>query len=145
MMNRGLMMFAVVAIFLSPARAQDTAADLKQQVLDTEGAFAQTMSDRDFDAFRDFLSEEAVFFSGAEALRGKARVGEAWKGFFEGDDAPFSWSPDQVEVLDSGTLALSTGPVFDPEGNRIATFSSIWRLEGDGWRIIFDKGCSACP
>lgn len=26
-------------------------------------------------------------------------------------EAPFSWEPAQVEVLDSGTLALSSGPV----------------------------------
>jgi len=50
-----------------------------------------------------------------------------------------------VEVLDSGTLALSTGPVHDPGGKRIGTFSSIWRREADGsWRIVFDKGCPVC-
>ena len=33
----------------------------------------------------------------------------------------------------------------DPKGEVIATFSSIWRLEGDGaWRIVFDHGCDAC-
>jgi len=48
-------------------------------------------------------------------------------------------------VLDSGTLALSSGPVFDPDGKQIATFNSIWRLEAPGqWRIVFDKGSAAC-
>jgi ketosteroid isomerase-like protein len=48
-------------------------------------------------------------------------------------------------VLDSGGLALSTGPVFDPEGHQIGTFSSIWRREPDGsWRVVFDKGCPVC-
>jgi hypothetical protein len=51
-----------------------------------------------------------------------------------------------VEVLDSGTLALSSGPVRDAEGNLIGTFMSVWRHEGPGaWRIVFDKGNPVCP
>ena len=50
-----------------------------------------------------------------------------------------------MEVLDSGTLALSSGPVHDPQGKLAATFTSIWRLEAPGiWRIIFDKGNEVC-
>lgn len=78
-------------------------------------------------------------------MRGKAEVAAAWEGFFEGAEAPFAWVPETVAVLDSGELALSFGPVLDPSGNRIATFQSIWRLEGHGqWRIIFDKGSRYC-
>lgn len=120
-------------------------AQLSQQVQDTERAFAATMADRDFDAFTQFLSDEAVFFSGETALRGNRQVADTWKPYFEGPDAPFSWEPEKVEVLDSGTLALSSGPVYDPGGKLIATFTSIWRLEAPGhWRIIFDKGNSVC-
>jgi hypothetical protein len=45
------------------------------------------------------------------------------------------------EVLDSGVLAISSGPVRDSKGALIAAFTSIWQLEDTGkWRIIFDKG-----
>ena len=45
-------------------------------------------------------------------------------------------------VLPSGKLAISNGPVFNPDGERVGSFSSIWRREADGsWKIIFDKGC----
>jgi ketosteroid isomerase-like protein len=104
------------------------------------------MAGRDHDAFTSFLSEEAIFFAGQAAIRGREAVAEAWKPFFDGPQAPFSWEPDIVEVLDSGTLALSSGPVKDPEGNITGTFNSIWRREPDGtWRVVFDKGCSADP
>jgi len=64
--------------------------------------------------------------------------------FFAGPDAPFSWRPELVEVLDSGTLALTSGPVRDPTGRRTGTFNSIWRREpNDQWRVVFDKGCPA--
>ena len=48
-------------------------------------------------------------------------------------------------MLDSGTLALSSGPVHDPQGKLVGTFSSIWRLQAPGqWKIVFDKGCDVC-
>jgi len=122
-----------------------TATDLQRQVADTERAFAKTMADRDHAAFASFLSDETIFFSGAKALRGKQQVADTWKRFYDGPAAPFSWQPEVVEVLDSGTLALSTGPVHNPQGKLVATFTSIWRLEApETWRIIFDKGNDVC-
>jgi len=145
-------MIAVAAAFAALAAA--TAAlpprargdeDLARTVFDTETRFAQTLADRDAEAFASFVAEEAIFFGRKGALRGKAAVVEAWSGFFEGADAPFSWKPEAVEVLESGTLAHSSGPVFDPGGRLISTFNSVWRLEPDGkWRIVFDKGCAIC-
>lgn len=127
-----------------PAVKPDLTA-LKAQVADVERAFAKTMADRDLAAFSVFISEEAVFFSGPEPRRGKQQVTEFWKRFYEGKEAPFSWEPESVEVLESGTLALSSGPVRDPAGKQIATFTSIWRQEQPGvWRIIFDKGNDVC-
>ena len=118
---------------------------LSQQVENTERAFAKTMADRDFEAFTSFLSTETIFFSGETALRGSAQVSEAWKPYFEEAAPPFSWEPEIVEVLDSGTLALSSGPVLDATGNRVGTFNSIWRLDESGdWKVIFDKGNKFC-
>jgi ketosteroid isomerase-like protein len=119
--------------------------DVRVQVADTERAFARAMADRDYTAFTTFLSDEAVFASEPRVLYGKAEIAAAWKPFFAARVAPFSWTPAQVEVLASGTLALSTGPVFDAHGKRIATYTSIWRQEAPGvWRIVFDKGSAVC-
>jgi ketosteroid isomerase-like protein len=120
-------------------------AVLKRQVEATERAFAKTMADRDLAAFKRFLSQETVFFSGPTPLRGPDAVAAWWQRYYEKPQAPFSWEPKQVEVLDSGTLALSTGPVHDPQGKLIGTFTSVWRLEAPGvWRIVLDKGDQAC-
>jgi len=111
------------------------------QVAQAERAFARSMADRDHAAFTGWLSEQAVFFGGAAVLRGKAAVAAGWKPYFDGPKPPFSWEPDQVEVLADGTLAHSSGPVRDGEGRLIARFNSVWRQESPGvWRIVFDKG-----
>ena len=142
-----LLLTACMILFAGAAPASELSSPptLEQQVADTERAFARTMAQRDFEGFVSFLAEETIFFSGETPLRGRQTVEDAWKPLYEQAGAPFSWEPENVQVLDSGTLALSSGPVFDPQGKRVATFNSVWRLEANGqWRIVFDKGCDAC-
>ena len=138
----------VVAVLLGVAAGVSAPYDMvdpEAQVEKVERAFARTMADRNFEAFQSFLSEEATFLSGSTLLRGKDAVSERWAAFYEEEQPPFSWEPETVSVLDSGKLALSTGPVRNSAGERVATFTSIWRQESPGvWRIVFDRGNPYC-
>jgi ketosteroid isomerase-like protein len=132
------------AALLNPDAAKAATAAAVKQVIATEQAFAKTMASRDFKTFVTFLSPDAVFFSGTTVKHGAAEVAQQWQPYFEARNAPFSWAPDHVEVLASGNLALSTGPVYE-EGKIVSRFNSIWRLEADNiWRIVFDKGEAVC-
>src|ERR1039457_1528496 len=132
-------------LFMAGAARAESNAELKEQVRQTEIAFAKTMADRNARGFATFLAGETVFMSGGSATRGAKQVAERWKAFFEGGQAPFSWAPETVEVLNSGTLAMSSGPVRDPSGKRTGTFNSVWRREAGGkWKIVLDNGCPAC-
>ena len=136
-----LRLCALAALLTTRVIAAPDVAMLQRQVADTERSFARSMAERDPEAFASHLGDDALFFSGTGVLRGKAAVAAGWRRFFDGKDAPFSWAPDQVEVLADGTLALSTGPVIDAQGKLIARFNSVWRLDAPGtWRIVFDKG-----
>jgi len=118
---------------------------LKKQVTETERAFAKTMADRNHSGFISFLADETIFLGPGGPIRGKAQVSAAWKGLYEGEQAPFSWEPETVEVQNSGKLAISTGPVYDPNGKVFSIFTSIWRQESPGvWKIVFDRGCDVC-
>jgi ketosteroid isomerase-like protein len=120
---------------------QPSPQDLARQVADTERAFARSMATRDHAAFIGHLSEQAVFYGDGKVLKGKAAVALEWKPFFDGAEAPFSWEPDQVDVLADGPLECASVPVRDARGTLIARFNSVWRQEGRGvWRIVFDKG-----
>jgi uncharacterized protein (TIGR02246 family) len=134
--------FAIACLVLtSVANAQGVLESRRAEVFAAERAFARSMADRDFAAFRRYVAEDCVFFSGNMPLRGRDAVLAAWKAFFEGPSAPFSWEPDQVEILESGELALSTGLVKNPQGAVTARFNSIWQRQADGrWLVVFDKG-----
>ena len=148
-------LFALAALAAAaPAREATTMPDgptadeqtaLVEQVRAAETAFAATMAARDHASFDTFIAPDAVFFGSRGPLRGAAAVTAAWARFFEGPEAPFSWRPETVEVLESGALALTSGPVFDPDGTLTGTFTTIWRREPDGrWRVVFDKGGPVC-
>ena len=140
-MSRFAMPLLMLAAMACPALAQDHATASIAQVTAVEQAFAHSMAQRNFAAFATFVADDAVFFGDHAMQRGKPQVLGHWKAFFAGAEAPFSWAPDQVEVLASGDLALSTGPVRDARGAIVGRFNSVWRREPDGrWRVVFDKG-----
>jgi ketosteroid isomerase-like protein len=144
LLSIGVMVMSILMLAIATS-ARPSKADLRQQVMDAERAFAATMRARDHEAFGAFVADEAVFFSGSTPVRGRAAILEAWRQFYLGPRAPFSWTPDQVEVLDSGTLAYSGGPVYDAAGRQVGRFNSIWRLEAPGrWKVVFDRGEGSC-
>lgn len=144
-MRISLFLVALGVVLASRATGTESVEALAQQVRAAETAFARSMADRDINTFATLVAEDAVFFGGDKPTRGKAAVVASWKPLFEAPKAPFSWEPANVEVLDSGTLALSSGPVRDAEGKQVGVFNSIWRREADGsWKVVFDKGCDVC-
>ena len=146
-MNRRTILLGALTGVAAEGSPQD-ARGVRDRVMEAERGFAASMARRNAAAFATFVSEEAVFLGNQDdrpALRGRKAVVDAWKGFFEGPTAPFSWEPTVAEVLDSGTLAITSGPVKDPKGELIGKFTSIWRLESGGqWRVVFDRGCPVC-
>lgn len=128
--------------------AQRSGADDRSLVEERERQFAATLARRDFQAFQTFLSPEAIFIGDGDkpaAARGRRAVSERWRRFFDAPAPPFSWAPDMVEVLESGTLALSSGVVKNAQGAPVGRFNSVWRRESDGrWLVVFDRGCCLC-
>jgi ketosteroid isomerase-like protein len=137
---------ASIATLLLAGCATSPAPDLKaltEQVRAAETAFAQSMADRRFDTFGSFVADDAVFINGGQPLRGKTAVLLFWQRFFERADAPFAWKPEIVEVLATGRLAYSEGPVSGPDGKVFARYFSTWRREADGrWLVVLDNGYS---
>lgn len=142
---RRLTTIALVMLGAPVAARAQTPQELTHQVFAAESTFAHSMAARDVQTFASMVATEAIFMGRRGALQGKDTIVAVWRPFFVDSQPPFSWYPEVVEVLASGTLALTSGPVHDPSGKQTGTFTSIWRREADGhWRIVFDKGCPAC-
>ncbi|MEA2463951.1 MAG: hypothetical protein QOJ98_1698, partial [Acidobacteriota bacterium] len=128
-----------VAAILSLLMTTSLIADATEDVRRTELAFAKAFADRDKGKFFSFVLDDATFLSGGRTLQGKQQVVAGWSPFLDGPQAPFAWAPDRISVSTDGTLALSSGPVFDPDGNHAGSFMSTWRKQSDGtWKIAFD-------
>lgn len=128
----------------APAAPLLTPAVAIEQVRAAELAFAKAMADRDFAAFMSHVSPTAVFFGGKAVEHGPTEIAAAWRPLFSDFEAPFAWAPDAIEVLSSGDLAFSSGPVVI-KGKVVGRYNSIWRLEGaNTWHIVFDKGETVC-
>ena len=133
----------VVLLLASTALAVDIPA-LEAELRAVETAFARTMADRDAEAFATFLAPDVIFIDETRRFDGAEAVAQGWAPFFEGEAALFSWEPDIVAVNASGTVGLTSGPVFTPDGTRVATFNSVWKREDGRWSIILDRGCGWC-
>ncbi len=144
MKRSSLVVVPLAALLATPLSGQTVAATLQQQVFAAESSFATSFARRDTAAFAALIAPDAVFF-GQGAMRGKAAVVEGWRALLQQPTPPFSWKPEVVEVIESGDLAFSSGPVLDPQGRQVGTFNSIWRRQPDGrWLVVFDKGCPVC-
>ncbi len=137
----------LAALFLSACNVMPVApaGDARAEVMAIERAFARTMAERDHAGFARFIADDAMFFTGPTPLRGRREVIDGWARFYAAAEAPFSWQPDTVEVLAGSSLALSSGPVHNPDGKLVSRFTSVWRrTPSGGWEIVFDKGDELC-
>lgn len=147
-MNRRLV-FLLGAVALLPGCAHPPLrmdrTTLVHELTSAETAFAKTMADRDFVAFKSFIADDAVFLNGGKPLRGKTAIADYWARLYQEPVAPFSWRPEFVEVLATGRLGQTVGPVLDKNGAVVARFYSTWRREPSGaWRIVLDNGYDVC-
>lgn len=144
MLGRGLILAAVVLAGCASPPPPDLTA-LGEQVRAAETAFAGSMAARDFTAFASWVADDAIFVNGGKPLRGKPAVLVHWQRFFREGAAPFSWKPEIVEVLPSGQLAYSEGPVSLPDGRVVARYFSTWRRKPEGgWQLVLDNGYDVC-
>lgn len=118
-MDRRLLLLLGAGSALSACAVRSGRADLSQLTRDLRAAetgFAETMAKRDLNAFASFLENDAVFINGGKPLRAKAAIVEHWQRFYAKPEPPFAWKPEIVEVLDTGDLGYSEGPVSLPNG-----------------------------
>jgi ketosteroid isomerase-like protein len=134
-----------------PQRTEQELLDLQESLRETEMAFAASVANKDRERFASFISDEAIFVSGA-VLRGKQAILDGWAVFFREEAPKLIWGPEIVEIQDDGELGMTRGPFtleqVGPDGtleSQSGLFTSVWEQQSDGsWKVIFDAGCPPC-
>lgn len=103
------------------SETQTVATALAGQVRETERAFAKTMVDRDHAAVVSFLADETVFLGDPQTFRHR-RGRRSMEGVLRRHAGAVLVETRARGSPDSGTLALSSGPVRNPAGARVGTF-----------------------
>ncbi|HEY2322296.1 MAG TPA: alpha/beta fold hydrolase [Thermoanaerobaculia bacterium] len=121
-------------------------ADAVEEVRSVEIAFAKAFADQKAEKFFSYVADDATFLTARVTLVGKDEIVRRWTPFFSERVAPFTWRPERVYVNGAGTIGLTTGPVFDRDGNQAGIYSSIWEKNANGeWKILFDGPGSSSP
>lgn len=138
----------LLLLFATPAFADaaDRQPDPEAEVRNIEIAFAKAFAEQKAAQFFAYIADDATFLGARLTMVGKAEIVKNWTPFFSEKVAPFTWRPERVYVNGDGTLGLSTGPVFDKDGNQAGIYSSIWQKNAKGeWKIVFDGPGSSSP
>ena len=131
---------------LFAASAAEAPSSPVEEVRKVETAFAKAFADHDAAKFFSYVADDATFLAARVTLVGKAEIVSRWTPFFTEKVAPFTWRPERVYVNGAGNIGLSTGPVFDRDGNQAGIYSSIWEKNANGeWKILFDGPGSSSP
>lgn len=138
--------FLGVLLLFSCSKKPDqyTVEQWKQEIIDTEAAFAKMAKEQGMNkAFVAYAADEAVLMRGNQLIKGK----EAITKFMEPQVSKgLAWKPDFVEVSASGDLGYTYGYYIftyqDSIGNDVESkgvFHSVWKRQDDGtWKFVWD-------
>ena len=139
-----ILLLAILSFGCNPKTNEDSIEKWKQEIVDTERAFAaMAKADGIPKAFLAYAAEEAVLMRNNSLVIGKGKMAE----FFETQSASsaelsLSWEPDFVDVSSSGDLGYTYGKfslsITDSTGTkqeRSGVFHTVWTRQQDGsWK-----------
>jgi len=141
-----LVALAVAGLVFARKSAKEEAAEAAQKA---DIAFNQAVSTQNFDAFKDLIAEDAVFYGSRGRTEGRAAVAEKWTDFFLPEEkGSLTWAPRTAVASASGDLAYTLG-VWEGKGKNAkgeavvkhGEYVTIWRKGADGkWRAAVDIG-----
>ncbi|MBB6482275.1 YybH family protein [Spirochaeta isovalerica] len=121
-------------------------ADLIKEIKDTEAAFCRLAAERGIaEAFLTYADDGAVINRNNRIYRGKAGIAE----YYDNQtlkDVQLTWSPDYVDVAESGDMAWTYGnyvfAALSDENKPVEArgiFHTVWKRQPGGtWKYVWD-------
>ena len=143
-----ILLLAILALGCNPKTNEDSIEKWKQEIVDTEHAFAAlAKSDGIPQAFLAFAADSAVLMRSNNLVIGKKEIAKYYESRWENNkEVSLSWEPEFVDVSRSGDMGYTYGPfvfsITDSTGvtreNR-GFFHTVWKRQEDGnWRYVWD-------
>jgi len=137
--------FFCLAMFACNTSSEiETKETWKQEILKSEQQFADMVKEQGIQkAFVKFAAEDAVLMRSDSLIIGKNNIEK----FYENQMSKgLSWSPDFIDVSDSGDLGYTYGhytfTYADSLGSKneaTGVFHTVWKRQSDGsWRFVWD-------
>ena len=137
-----LLILGVIFLYSCQCNIEKT----KTEILKTEHDFEQMVARKGVaEAFSFYVSDSGVINAGDKLFHGKEAVRkhyESWKY----KDVKLTWSPDYVDVANSGDLGYTYGKYTfsfrDSTGKENVShgvFHTVWKRQPDGsWKFVWD-------
>lgn len=145
-----------VAVMISgcaPPAASDTRAADEQAIRKLDAEWSATAGKKDVDGAVAYYADDAILLPpNAPAAKDKAAIKNMWRGLLSAASA-ISWTPERVEVAQSGDLAYLTGSyamtIAGPDGKPLqdkGKMVEVWKKQADGkWKAVADMFSSDLP
>jgi ketosteroid isomerase-like protein len=137
----GLITLAVIITGCGSSREQNI-----KEIRDTEAAFAIMAAEKGIPAaFAYYAADSGIVLRHDSLIKGKIAILNHYKQW-KFKDVQLQWSPDYVDVAESGELGYtygryhfsyrdSTGAITENRG----VFHTVWKRQPDGsWRFVWD-------
>lgn len=138
------LLFSTMLFSCSTKRDNKNIELWKQEIVDTEAAFAQMVMQEGMNkAFVTYASDNAVLMRGNQLIMGKKEIQKFMK---DQTATGLSWKPEHVDVSASGDLGYTYGYYTfvyqDSTGTDVevkGVFHSVWKRQEDGsWKYAWD-------
>jgi ketosteroid isomerase-like protein len=131
-------------------------AELRQQLMDADRAFAKAAGEKGLDGWMSFMADDAVRVSpmGGKATVGKAAIRKLDANLFADANRQLVWEPADAGTFADGKHGFTTGrakiAARDAAGKEESPWTvkyvTWWRKGEDGrWKVILDTGASEMP
>ena len=135
-----------ITAFLSACKTEDPKAEALRTLTETDLLWCQSAS-TNLDEFISFLDEDVVWlFCNQPKMHGKEAVRSFFIQAYENNPFTFTWTPDKIEVSNSGDFGYSYGTyslVFldsaEPHMEIIRDYATVWKKQSDNsWKVVLE-------
>lgn len=143
-MNKLTLVIVLVAL-LAGCRTNNS-EQAQEDILAAEKVFTQMAAEQGVkEAFLEYAADSAVLNRGGRIIKGKSEI-ESYFDSQSMNDVRLEWTPEFVDVAESGDLGYTYGPFtffgISAEGDTIQSsgiFHTVWKKQDDGsWKYVYD-------